>query len=82
MLARIKGPDIEIGLPASGILADGRTVSNYELLPEDVLNSEGWMSCHEVFPQYDPSTQKPIVDTVIKENDILIVNYKIVDRVD
>jgi len=47
VLARIKNENLEIGLPTSGVLRDGRTVSGYELLPLDELAQEGWKEAIE-----------------------------------
>jgi hypothetical protein len=69
----------EIGLPTSGILQDGRTVSNYHLLPESVLLTEGWLPCEEVKPEYNPETQYLAVDTAIVQDEKIIVTYKAVN---
>ncbi len=40
-------------LPRSGVLSDGRTVSNYYLLPHEVLLSEGWLPLVDERPETD-----------------------------
>ena len=45
-------------LPTSGTLSDGRSVSNYNLLPESVLLAEGWLPLIENKPEYDPDMQE------------------------
>ena len=44
-------------VPTSGVLQDGRTVSNYHLLPDETLLAEGWLPCEEIKPTYDEATQ-------------------------
>lgn len=79
MLARLHDTDVEIGLPTTGTLQDGRTVSNYNLLPEDVLFAEGWLPCEEVKPTYDGATQYLVVDSAVEQDGKVIVTYKAVD---
>lgn len=38
-------------LPRTGVLSDGRTVSNYYLLPPEVLESEGWRELEQIRPE-------------------------------
>lgn len=52
-----KGEVTEIGLPETGILKDGRTVSGYNLLPEKILKKEGWVIVEEERPAYDQATE-------------------------
>jgi hypothetical protein len=76
---RIVQDDFEIGLPTSGILKDGRTVSNYNLLPESVLQTEGWMLCKENKPVFDPQRQYLKQSTVTFKDNAYTVNYVAVD---
>lgn len=69
----------EIGLPSTGILNDGRTVSNYHLLPIETLTAEGWKPIEEVKPEYDEATQYLVVDTAVGNGDKITVTYKAVD---
>ena len=46
-----------IGLPETGTLSDGRTVSNYNKLSEDILLAEGWLPLSRLEPEYTPDTQ-------------------------
>lgn len=41
------------GLPRTGTLKDGSTVSNYNLLPHDVLIAEGWLPLIDEPPETD-----------------------------
>ena len=43
MYARQVKSRVEVGLPRTGKLSDGRTVSNYRRLPTDILAAEGWL---------------------------------------
>jgi hypothetical protein len=40
-------------LPKTGVLSDGSTVSNYNLLPHDVLVAEGWLPLIDEPPETD-----------------------------
>ena len=40
-------------LPRTGTLKDGSTVSNYNLLPHDVLIAEGWLPLVDEPPETD-----------------------------
>ena len=44
-------------LPEVGVLKDGRMVSGYHLLPEDVLKEEGWLPLVDNPPAFDPSSE-------------------------
>jgi len=80
MYAKVEnGRVTQIGLPTSGVLNDGRTVSNYHLLPPDILTVEGWLPCEEVKPDYDEATQYLVIDTAVVQGDKVIVTYKAVD---
>jgi len=68
------------GLPEVGVLSDGRTVSNYNLLPTDELKAEGWLLCISTAPNgYDPSKQYLTVDTYTIGADGISVTYKAVN---
>jgi len=49
---------IQVGLPVRGTLSDGREVSNYYLLPTDILHTEGWLPYSDFMPEYDTETQQ------------------------
>jgi hypothetical protein len=51
------GQIMQIGLPATGTLMNGNTVSGYNILPENVLIEEGWLPITDSPPVYDTSTQ-------------------------
>ena len=75
----VNGQVTQAHLPTSGILQDGRTVSNYHLLPDETLLAEGWLPCEEVKPEYDEATQYLVIDTAVVQGDKAIVTYKAVD---
>jgi len=79
MYGRILNNSTELGLPTAGILLDGRTVSNYHLLPEKTLLEEGWLPCEEVKPEFDEATQYLEVDTAVDNGSVIVVTYKAVD---
>jgi hypothetical protein len=73
------GQVIQVGLPSSGILSDGRSVSNYNLLPESVLLSEGWLPLELNEPEYNPATQElQLIDYTIEAARV-IANYEAVN---
>lgn len=51
------GQAIQIGLPSTGTLQDGSTVSGYNLLPENILLEEGWLPLVDNKPEYDAETE-------------------------
>lgn len=80
MYAKVVNGQFQIGLPPTGILQDGRTVSNYHLLPPDILTQEGWLPCEEVKPDYDLETQYLVIDTAEVLGDKVVVTYKAVSN--
>jgi hypothetical protein len=79
MYAKVEnGIVTQTSLPTSGTLSDGRSVSNYNLLPESVLLAEGWLPLELNQPEYNPATQElQLVDYTI-EVDGVIANYEAV----
>ena len=63
-------------LPITAKLADGTWVSNYHLLPADVLAAEGWLPLEEVYPEYNPETHYIELDTVVETDGKIVVSYK------
>lgn len=56
--ARVKNSEvIQVGLPSTGTLKDGSTVSGYNLLDADVLAAEGWVTLVDNSPVYDSATE-------------------------
>jgi hypothetical protein len=87
------GQVIQVGLPTTGILKDGSTVSGYNLLPEDILREEGWLPLIDNPPEYDPETQylehagyivgetEVTVNYIIKQKEIQIVDDLVDDEI-
>ena len=57
MIQVINGEIKQYSLPKVGTLKDGRTVSGYHLLGEDILRDEGWLPLENIQPEYDSETQ-------------------------
>jgi hypothetical protein len=66
MLGRING-SFEF-LPSAGVLSDGRTVSNYNLLPPSILAGEGWK---EVIT----AGTGTVVESAVDNGDTITVTY-------
>lgn len=79
MYARITDKT-ELYLPSSGTLSDGRTVSNYNLLPNDVLLAEGWKPLEEVKPVFDEATQILQFNSAIDNGASIVATYIAVDK--
>ncbi len=78
MVQVINGEIKQYSLPKTGTLKDGRTVSGYHLLDEEVLLNEGWLPLEDIPPEYDEETQylvqdgyEVLEDKVIKKLPIL-----------
>lgn len=57
--AKVEGTEITaVGLPQTGVLADGSTVSNYHLLDTETLEAEGWREVIDEKPIYDVNTEE------------------------
>ena len=76
MYAKIENNQVTLtSLPTSGILSNGQSVSNYNLLSESILLAEGWLPLIESKPVYDPITQElQLTGYTIGENKV-IANY-------
>jgi hypothetical protein len=67
---------LQYDLPKSAQLTNGTWVSNYHLLPADVLAAEGWLPLEEVYPEYNPETHYMVSDTVVETDGKIVVSYK------
>lgn len=47
----------QVGLPASGVLSTGESVSGYSALPVEILVAEGWLPLTDATPEWDPATE-------------------------
>ena len=77
MVRVINNTIVEEFLPPAGVLADGKTVSNYDLLPIDILLKEGWLPLEVVMPQFDEETQYVVHDRYEILHDKVLEYYKI-----
>ena len=77
MIQVINGEIKQYSLPKTGTLKDGRTVSGYHLLDEEVLLDEGWLPLEDIPPEYDVETQYLIQDGYEILEDKVIKKYRI-----
>lgn len=79
--ARIKdGAVVAVGLPRTGVLADGSTVSHYPALPADVLYAEGWREVEDDGPpDHDPETHFTTRELTVDGDEVVAV-YAIHER--
>jgi hypothetical protein len=78
----VNGQVERVGLPTTGILKNGCTVSGYNLLTEDELFDEDWLPYIDNQPIYDIETQYlEFVDYTIIPNTEVIANYIVKTRV-
>ena len=79
MLVQVKDNQvIRKTLPKTGVLSDGRTVSGYNLLSEDVLKIEGWLPLEENKPTHNPDTEYLHFEGYDIQADKVIANYIII----
>lgn len=71
---------IQTELPSSGYLANGESVSGYNLLTQEELSAEGWLPSEDIKPIYDEATQMLVADTCTIQADKVIVNYKAIEK--
>lgn len=57
MVQVINNQVVQTHLPLTGELKDDRCVSNYNLLPTDILKTEGWVPLEQTIPIYNQETQ-------------------------
>jgi len=77
MIQVISGEIKQYSLPKTGTLKDGRTVSGYHLLDEEVLLDEGWLPLEDNPPEYNIETQYLIQDGYEILEDKVIQKYRI-----
>jgi len=77
MIQVINGEIKQYSLPKTGTLKDGRTVSGYHLLDEEVLLDEGWLPLEDIQPEYDENTQYLTNDGYEILEDKVIKKYRI-----
>lgn len=79
MIQIIEGKIKQYSLPKTGTLKDGRTVSGYHLLDENILRDEGWLPLEDIKPEYDVETQYLASDGYEILEDKVIKKYRIED---
>jgi hypothetical protein len=77
MIQIINGEIKQYNLPKVGTLKDGRTVSGYHLLDEELLIDEGWLPLEDIKPDYDEETQYLANDGYEILEDKVIKKYRI-----
>lgn len=77
MIQVIEGKIKQYSLPKTGVLKDGRTVSGYHLLDEEILLEEGWLPLEDVKPEYDEETQYLVNDGYEILEDKVIKKHKV-----
>lgn len=70
---------IKWNLPKTGTLKNGRTVSGYDLLDEEILREEGWLPMEDNPPSYDQETQYILHDGYEILEDKVIRKYRVED---
>ena len=78
MVKIIDGELVKIG--DSGVLSDGRTVGNYNLLPVKILEAEGWLPLEEVKPPYDELTQMLELESTAEVDGKIVATYKTIEK--
>lgn len=76
MLGKIENSELQLGLPSTGVLKDGRTVSNYDLLPMEILTTEGWKEVIESRPDTEELLE---IETFTENEDTITVTYKVLE---
>lgn len=71
------GEIVKYSLPKVGTLKDGRTVSGYNLLDEEILKNEGWLPLEDIKPEYDEETQYLVDDGYEILEDKVVKKYKV-----
>ncbi len=69
----------KVGLPQTGYLKDGCSVSGYNLLDHETLLQEGWLPLLDEPPEYDHDTHYLQHDGYDIQGDEVVVRYEIVE---
>ena len=77
MIQVINGEIIQYRLPKVGTLSDGRTVSGYHLLDEEILLDEGWLPLEDVKPEYDEETEIVVATGYNIQTDKVVRVYEV-----
>ncbi len=71
------GKIIRRSLPKTGVLSNGRTVSNYDRLPAERLREEGWLPVVTIHPAFDPEKEYLGTPTYTIEEDGVVKEYQV-----
>lgn len=72
------GQVVTTRLPASSQRNDGRTVSNYDRLPEQALREDGWLPVDDPSPPaHDPDTEQVVRDGYEVGKDEVTIRYRV-----
>ncbi|OZV12335.1 hypothetical protein CIW83_09570 [Tissierella sp. P1] len=77
----IDGEIVQYGLPTTGELKDGSSVSGYHLQDIEILLAEGWLPLEDVIPEHDVENQYILDDGYEILEDKVIKKYKIEDKI-
>ena len=80
MLARQHNGDIQVGLPKTGRLSDGRVVSNYHKLPQGTLTAEGWLPYIDESPEHNAETHRARPTGYDVQEEQIVRTYEVVER--
>lgn len=75
----VDGQIMQDTLPNTGYLKDGSSVSQYYMLDDAILRSEGWLPIVDSPPVYDAETQTLTNGGYVVDGDRVIVDYKVED---
>ncbi len=79
MYAKVEnGQVVQVGLPSCGALADGRCVSNFNLLSPETLFAEGWLPLELNQPEYNSATHELHLTGYTIQADKVTANYEAV----
>jgi hypothetical protein len=70
---------VQRGLPTIYTHEDGSQTSGYDLLPDEVLEKEGWREVIDNIPEYDHTTHHLESKEIIK-SDAVIIEYTVVEN--
>lgn len=75
------GNVIQVGLPQSGVLKDGRMVSGYNLLSPTFLKAEGWLPLEQTMPVYNAETQQIVHDKYVVQANKVVETFTVCETV-
>lgn len=73
------GQVTQVGLPTTGVI-NGQAVSNYNLLPSEVLQSEGWLPLVENMPVYNAEIEYVEFSNYEIQESRVIAHYIVIQK--